>query len=258
MIVRSAKVVSLGVVVLATAGLFSGIAAADGPTSTQSSAHYQLVESSLGNSSLLHSSSSSYSLSESVGTTAIGNSGSGNYQVNAGSPTTANPSLSVIIGNSTPAFGNFSPATTATATSTFQVLNYTSYGYSVIIMGNPPRYNGHTIAPMGTTAPAASQPGTEQFGINLVQNADPNDPSNPAEHLGANPDYGQFGATEAKPTANYNTPDKFRYVSGESIATSPKSSGLVTYTLSYIVNVAPLTPGGQYQSNQSIVVIATY
>jgi hypothetical protein len=258
MIVRSAKVVSLGLVVLATAGLLSGVAAADGPTSTQSSANYQLVESSLGDSSLLHSSSDSYSLSEAIGTTAIGNSGSDNYQVNAGAPTTADPSLSVIIDNSTPAFGSFSPASTATATSTFQVLNYTSYGYNVILMGNPPRYNGHTITPMGTTAPEASQPGIEQFGVNLVQNDDPNDPSNPAKHLGANPDYGQFGTALAKPTANYNTPDKFRYVSGESIATSPKSSGLVKYTLSYIVNVAPLTPGGQYKSNQSIVVIATY
>lgn len=250
--------ISLGVVLVATAGLLSGVAAADGPTSTQSSSHYQLVESSLGNSSLLHSNSSHYVLGESIGDVAIGNSSSGNYQVNAGTPTTANPSLTVIIDNSSPSFGSFSPVTTATATTSFQVLDYTSYGYDVILMGNPPHYGNHTIAPMGTDGAESSLTGKDQFGINLVKNADPNDPSNPAKSLGADPDYGQFGAPEATPTEEYRTADKFRYVSGEPIATSPKSSGLVKYTISYIVNVSSLTPGGQYQSSQSIVVIPTY
>jgi hypothetical protein len=255
MLKRFGELVGASALVLAGIGLLAGVAGAEALQSN----NYQFVESHLGNGGLLNSSSDSYVLGESVGDVAIGNSTSDNYQVNAGSKTTADPALSVIIDNSTPNFGSFSPVTTATATSSFQVLDYTSYGYTVILMGDPPHYGGHTIAPMGTvTGPVASQTGIEQFGVNLTQNADPNDPGNPAKHLGADPDYGQFGATEAKPTTNYNTADKFRYFSGEPIATSPKSSGLVKYTLSYIVNVGSLTPSGEYRSNQSIVVIGTY
>lgn len=254
MLKRFGELVGACALVLGGIGLLAGVAGAE----ALQSSNYQFVESHLGNGGLLNSSSASYVLGASLGDTGVGNSSSDNYQVNAGSKTTADPALSVIIDNSTPSFGSFSPATTATATSSFQVLDYTSYGYTVLLMGNPPHYGNHTIAAMGTTSPEASQTGLEQFGVNLVENADPNDPTNPAKHVGANPDYGQFGATEAKPTTDYNTPDKFRYVSGEAIATSPKSSGLVKYTISYIVNVGSLTPGGAYQSNQSIVVIGTY
>lgn len=214
---------------------------------SQASPHYEFVESSLGNNSMLGSSSSNYTLSESVGTTAIGNSGSSNYQINAGTPTTADPSLSVIINNSAPSFGSFSPTATATTTSTFQVLDYTSYGYSVVITGTPPTNGTHTIAPMAITG--APQTGVDQFGINLVANTIPTT-------FGANPDHGQFGIGSA--TTNYGSANQFRYVSGESIASAPKSSGLTTYTISYIVNVNSLTPGGQYTSNQTLICIATY
>jgi hypothetical protein len=94
-----------------------------------------------------------------------------------------------------------------------------------------------------------SMVGAEQFGINLVANTQP-------ESFGANPDQGQFGAGSASP--NYGTSNQYRYVNGETIATSPKSSGITTYTVSYIINVGSLTPGGQYTSNQAIVCTPTF
>jgi hypothetical protein len=99
------------------------------------------------------------------------------------------------------------------------------------------------------TTASTSQTGVEQFGVNLVANTLP-------VSVGANPNNGQFGFGEA--ATNYNTSNSYRYVSGEAIAKAPKSSGLTTYTLSYLVNVDSLTPGGQYTSNQTLVVTGTY
>ena len=108
---------------------------------------------------------------------------------------------------------------------------------------------------MATTA--ASQAGVEQFGVNLVANTSP-------VNFGANPDNGQFGfgvignGPGSPGYANYSTPNQFRYVSGDTIASAPKSSGQTTYTLSFIANVAGVTPGGKYLSNQLLIVTGTY
>lgn len=227
------------------AGCFATTTYAD----TLKSAHYQFVQSVLGNGGLPLSNSQNYQFSESIGDLAVGHSASGNYQVNAGTITTGDPALGFAINNGTASFGNFSPSTTAVATVTFSASNYTSYGYVVQILGNPPSNGSHTIKAMTTTG--ASQTGTEQFGVNLVANTSPTS-------LGANPNYGQFGTSTAGPTANYDTSNKYRYVNGETIATSPKSSGVITYTISYIINVGSLTPGGQYTSQQSIVCTGTF
>lgn len=241
--------------VLLTAGLPMAVASADTPLA---SPHYKFEESDLGGGGLISSSSSHYQSVLAAGDTAVGNSASQNYQSQAGSQTTKDPALTVIINNFSAGFGTFSPAAPAYTTASFSVSNYTSYGYSVILMGDPPHFGGHTIAPMGTDAdggPQVSQTGIDQFGINLVKNTGF---CGSGCDVGADPDYGQFGAAAAKPTSDYSTPNKFRYVNGEAIATSPKSSGLIKYTISYIVNVGNLTPSGEYQSAQSIVVVGTF
>ena len=92
-------------------------------------------------------------------------------------------------------------------------------------------------------------PASESFGINLVANTSP-------MSIGANPDQGQFGQGVAHP--DYATPNKYHYNSGDIIASAPKSSGLTKFTVSYRVNVAPLTKGGAYQTHQTIIVIGTY
>jgi hypothetical protein len=105
----------------------------------------------------------------------------------------------------------------------------------------------HTISNMTTTN--VSQVGIEQFGLNLVANTSPTS-------FGANPDNGSFGfglvATE------YSTPNEYRYVPGELVASAPKDSGITQYTVSYIANVASLTPGGRYAADQTLIVVGTY
>jgi hypothetical protein len=211
------------------------------------SPNYRFDESSIGSGGLVQSSSTNYQGSDSVGDTAIGNSASTSYQVNAGSKTTNDPALSFTIINSAANFGDFSMGATSVATATFSVSNYTSYGYIVQLIGNPPSNGVHTIPAMATTGPSVV--GTEQFGINAVANTLP-------VSLGANPDNGQFGFGSA--TTNYGTSNSYRYVSGETIVSAPKSSGVTIYTLSYIVNVNSLTPGGKYTSNQVAICTGTY
>lgn len=211
------------------------------------STNFRFDESTVGAGGLIQSSSNSFLADSVLGDLGIGNSASSGYQLNAGSKTTADPTLSFAINQNTASFGSFSPSGPTTAVSTFSVLNYTSYGYIVQISGTPPTYGSHTINAMTSTG--ASQFGIEQFGINLVANTSP-------LSFGANPDHGQFGNGSA--TANYGTANQFRYISGETIASASASSGLTTYTISYLVNVSSLTPGGQYTSNQTLIVTGTY
>jgi hypothetical protein len=211
-----------------------------------SSSHFQIDESDVGAGGLIQSSSNNYQVGDSIGDIGVGNSASSNYQINGGSITSGDPALAFTV-NSAPDFGNFSSAAAAVTTSTFSVSNYTSYGYVVQIVGNPPSNSGHTLTAMSSTGP--SQAGVEQFGINLVANTSP-------VSVGANPDHGSFGFGSA--TSNYGTANQYRYVSGETIASAPKSSGVTTYTISYLINVSNTTPGGKYSGDEVLICTGTY
>jgi hypothetical protein len=223
------------------------VAATDFPAST----NYRFDETSIGTTNNLQSSSTNFKDQTGAGDTAIGRSGSTNFQTESGSDTSPDPNLTFAMNASSANFGAFSSTTASTATATFSVLNYTSFGYVVQIAGNPPTYGSNQIDAMSATA--VSQPGIEQFGINLVANTSP-------ISFGANPDNGaspnNFGFGQVAP--NYSTPNQFRYVAGETIAQAPKSSGRTDYTISYIVNVSNLTPGGTYNSDQTLIVTGTY
>ena len=213
-----------------------------------SSPNYQLIETQLGGNGSIGAASTNYQALQSAGVIGIGTSTGTNYQVEAGHETTADPALSFAILSASPSFGTFSPTSTATATSQFEVLDYTSYGYVVQIDGTPPTNPyGHQIKAL--SANSAPTVGIEQYGLNLVANTLPTT-------FGANPIFGQFGVGDI--ATNYNTPNSFRFVNGEEIAYAPKSSGLTEYTISYIVDVSDLTPGGQYTSVQNLVCSATY
>lgn len=216
--------------------------------SASKSPNYQLTETSLGGLGSINNKSALYQDNQSGGITGIGTSQSSTYQVQAGHETTGAPGLSVAILSANPSFGSFSPTTTATATSQFEVSDYTSYGYVVQIDGSPPTNSyGMKITPLATnSAPAV---GHDQYGLNLVANTEPTS-------FGANPDYGQFGFGDV--ATNYNIANSFRFVNGDEIAYSGKSSGITVYTISYIVDVSDLTPGGQYISTQNILCTATY
>jgi hypothetical protein len=215
---------------------------------TSKSSGYQLIETSIGGNGSINTQSANYKAQESGAIIGVGTSVGTNYQVKAGHETTGAPALSFAILSANPSFGSFSPTSTSTATSQFAVIDYTSYGYVVQIFGSPPtNAYGHQITPLSTNA--SPTVGQEQYGLNLVANTDPT-------NFGANPNFGQFGTGDV--ATNYNTPNSFRFDNGDEIAYAPKSSGETIYTISYIVDVSNLTPGGQYVSTQNIVCTGTY
>jgi hypothetical protein len=211
------------------------------------SSNYQFQETSIGGTGFANAASANFQGSGAAGIIGVGTSASSNFQIQAGHETTNDPALAFAILNPDVSFGAFSAGTTAIATATFGVVNYTSYGYIVQLAGSAPTHNGHALPGMSTTGP--SQAGTEQFGINVVANTSP-------ASFGANPDHGQFGVGSA--ATNYNTPNNYRFVNGETIASAPKSSGQTIYTVSYIANVNSISPAGQYTGDQTLICSGTY
>lgn len=208
---------------------------------------YRFDESAIGSGGLMESSSANYSATDAIGDVAVGTAASANYQVQAGSKTSPDPTLSVAINGAGADFGNFSATSSSVATATFSVSNYTSYGYVVQITGTSPK-NGSYIIP-GLSTETSPQVGTQQFGMNLVANTLP-------ASVGTNPNQGEFGKGVAGP--NYSTPNKFRFVSGETIASAPSTSGVTEFTITYMANVDNLTASGQYKTDQILVVTGTY
>lgn len=138
---------------------------------------------------------------------------------------------------------------TATKTTSIKIRSYLSGGYVLQILGSPPTYAGHTLATPST--PTASVKGTEQFGINAVDNTAP--------VIGANlvqvPDTTtSFGVVNS----NYATPNVFMYNSGDVVAHSPTASGETDFTISMILNISNVTPAGHYSGDFSAVVIPVY
>ncbi len=217
-----------------------------------SSSNFRIDESFIGPGGSLESSSSNYQLEagqQTVGNTGVGESASTNYGAQSGNTTTSDPRLTCALNSGTLNFGALSNSVTVHGTVTFSVLNYTAYGYNVTILGNTPSNGSHNLSAMSSTGPSVI--GTEQFGMNLRDNATPNVGADAVQVPSSTFSFGT-------PTANYNTVDNFRYVAGENIATAPKSSGQTDYTASYIINTSTTTPGGQYSGSQTILCTGTY
>ncbi len=226
---------------------FAIIVSISNPATALQSNNFKIDEPTLGSGGLEQSSSTNYTINSATNDLSVGNATSGNFQIEAGSTTTSDPTLSFSINNANANFNDFSSTSPSTATANFSISNYTSYGYIVQIFGAPPTNGEHIIASMDTSD--ISKTGIEQFGINLVANTSPSS-------FGSNPNNGQFGFGSIMP--DYSTANYFKYSNGDIISYANKSSGVTIYTISYLVNVASITPGGQYTTNQNIVITGTY
>ena len=236
---RLAAVFLIGIAVLSTTTV-----------AALSSTTYQIQEDFVGGGGSINSNSANYNSQDTIGGAAgVGDASGTAYRTQTGATTTDDPALTVSVDTSSVNLGALSTSITKTGTATFSVINYTSYGYIVQVLGGTPNNGGHSLT--GLASPTASATNTEQFGINLKDNTAPD--------IGAEvqqiPD-NTFGFGVA--ATGYNTVDNFKYVSGDTIASAPKSSGKTIYTISYIANITNSTPGGSYSSNQTLVVIGTY
>lgn len=127
--------------------------------------------------------------------------------------------------------GSLGADSTLTATSQMAVGTNASGGFVITANGNPLSAGTNVID--GIDTPTASLQGTNQFGINLVENTAP--------AIGRNPEGTWLNAT---PTADYSIPDRYKFKSGDAVASSPDVSLIKKFTVSYIVNSsANLRPG---------------
>jgi hypothetical protein len=208
----------------------------------------------------------------SLGESAVGTSSSTNYSSGSGFDTTAQPGLMMIVSSTPTDLGVLSTGSANTATSTFSVRNYTSYGYVVQIVGSTPSTSGHNLAAMTTAMcgdawGCASAAGSEQFGLNLVANTSPSNPvvgsANPACQAAgfcsgvAGNGIGTYGLNGVGGTP-YTVNGRYRYVSGETVASGPSSSGETDYTITYLANQSLTTPSGHYSGNLDVVATGTY
>jgi hypothetical protein len=214
------------------------------------STHYGVDEVFFGSGGELNACSATYCSKQSAGELTVGNTSSATYQAQAGFNTTSAPYLQFIVNASNVNLGSLSSGTTYTTNGTFSVKAYLASGYVVQTAADPPLNGAHYLTPLAS--PTASNSNAEQFGINLVANTVPSSfGANPAQVPDTTFGFGQV-------SAGYNTANQYKYSKGDTVAYSTTSSGETDFTVSYIFNVSPITPGGVYTFNHILVATATY
>lgn len=141
-------------------------------------------------------------------------------------------------------FGNLSTNHSSSATSQSLVATNAVNGYTLVITGTS-LTSGNNVIP-ALTASDISRPGTSQFGLNLRANSDP----------ATGQDVSGPGA--GQPTASYDTPDRYLFVSGDTVAGSAAPEDFRKYTSTYVVNISSGQPVGDYASTISYVATANF
>jgi hypothetical protein len=240
------------VVALALIVSFGWVGTATAAGSQSSSANYSINQVQIGgNGSADHDCSTNYCAQESVGDTVDGRGSSADYSAQFGADTADTPLLEEIVEGGTQNLGTLSPTSTGTATDIIKIRSYLSGGYKLYITGSPPSQGEHTLKTMSAGCPCTSQPGAEQFGINLAPNSAPDIGAGPVQVPSST---FSFGRVES----NYYQSNLFMYNDGDAVAYSDTSTGETDYTLSMILNISNVTPGGQYTNALSAVVVPVF
>lgn len=223
-----------------------GVSASQVAAQSSNSQNYQMVETEFGSGGLSESCSEGF-----CATTSLGQAGSGSSATAPEFMKSAytEPILEMIITTGESNLGVLTTEHTATKTMHVKIRNYLSGGYMLQIIGDPPKFEGHTLAT--PSVPTASKPGIEQFGMNIVKNTIPTIGADPVQEPA---DAGVFG--EAEP--GYAAANMFKYASGDVFARSTQDSGGTDYTVSMIVNISNATPSGHYAGDFSAVLIPMY
>lgn len=161
---------------------------------------------------------------------------------------TVEPILTFALGGNSVALGTLSASATANGSHTMTASTNADSGYVITVSGNTLTHSNNTDVITAIGAGGASVIGTEQFGINLVDNATPN--------IGA----AAAGGTGAA-TGNFSIADTFAFNAGaaNTIANSVTApSGATTYTVSYIANIAALTDAGDYSTTLTYTITPTF
>jgi len=213
---------------------------------------YKVNETFFGTGGNLDNASAHYTAKTAAGELAVGNISSPHFQAYAGFNTTNTVLLELNVNGGIFDLGVLDTSQAKAATTTFTIRDYLSNGYTVQLLGSTPSNSGHFLANMSTAGP--SSPGTEQFGINFTANN-----LSGIGPFGAVPSQipdSTFGFGQA--ISPYGTSNSFKYIDGDTIAQSLKSSGVTQFTLSMIANVSRTTAGGAYGTSLFVRVVPSY
>jgi hypothetical protein len=145
---------------------------------------------------------------------------------------------------STVDLGELSKTNPTTGTTQFAVATNSINGYVAMIQGSTMTAGNRIIASLPVRS--ASQGGVSQFGINLRANSSP--------AVGQDVE----GAGTGAPSAEYGIPNQFKYVDGDTLASSPLPSDWNRYTISYLVNVGDSQQAGRYATTMTVIATTTF
>ncbi len=141
-------------------------------------------------------------------------------------------------------FGEFSSKKTATGHTQLLVATNADFGYTI-------RVSGTTLTSGINTIPALSSPdvsriGTSQFGLNLRSNSTPPSGSDVQ------------GSGVGVVTAAYNSPNFFKFESGDVLVSSIDPDYFRLFTVTYIANVSSGQAPGAYVSTLQYIALASF
>lgn len=140
--------------------------------------------------------------------------------------------------------GEFRKNSANIGTSQYSTATNDLTGYSVSMFGETMTSGNKFIPAMNS--PGASLPGISQFGVNAVDNSNPD--------VGQNP----TGPGTAILNPSYGIGNNFKYGSGDVISSAAQPSDFNIVTLSYVVNVSPNQAPGIYNSTFTFVAVASF
>jgi hypothetical protein len=117
-------------------------------------------------------------------------------------------------------------------------------GYDVSVQGTTLTSGNNIINALASND--VSRPGVSQFGFNLRANSTPAVGNNPT------------GPGVAGPQSNYNQPNSYRFVSGDTIIANAVPDDRREYTASYVVNVSATQAPGVYVSTLTYICLASF
>lgn len=141
-------------------------------------------------------------------------------------------------------YGSLDYCVTDVGTSQFGVATNAIGGYVVSANGNTLTSGNKQITNLDILTPNA--PCTGQFGLNLRANTDP--------PFGADVSGAGIGVVAPE----YDVPDQFKFVSGETIASAITGTLWNTYTVTYIVNIDEDQPSGIYNTTIAYICTAAF
>lgn len=223
---------------------------------SSNSSNFRVDQTFFGSGGVLDAQSGQYRARQTLGEVGAGNTKGTLFQAYAGFNTTDEPFIEFFVTNSTVNLGFLDTASASTTTGEFYLRAWQADGYVVRTESDTPKNTAgaYNLTPMSTGG--TSSPGTEQFGINVVRNTNF---CGPGCHVGEDPVQvpdNTFSFGQA--ATGYNTSNNFRYNKGDVIARSQESTSVTIYKISYLFNISPTTPAGEYKFDHNLVATATY